>query len=297
MVRQTLSFAVAALLIPALAGAHVGVRPRESKPGAEERYAVRVPTEGAVSTTSVELEIPAGVTVIEVPRPEGATHEVKRADGRIVAIVWTKDVKPKESAEFIFVARNPTAGIELTWKAHQRFADGTAADWIESAGSKRPAPVTRLTNTPAAPAASAGNNTQTPAAVEAAAIDKWLAGYDVAFLSKDLDRIAVFYHPDVTIYEGGGINNGWADYRDRHLGPELKEFEGLEFGHSDRKVTVASDGRSAYVTSRYFIKAKMGERALDSVGLETLVLMKQADGAWKIRHSHTSGRARRPTDK
>jgi ketosteroid isomerase-like protein len=157
--------------------------------------------------------------------------------------------------------------------------------------------VTRLTNTPAAPAASASNSTQTPAAGDAAAIDKWLAGYDAAFLSKDLDKIAVFYHPDVTIYEGGGINNGWADYRDRHLGPELKEFEGLEFGHSDRKVAVASDGRSAYVTSRYFIKAKRGERLLDSVGLETLVLTKQPDGAWKIRHSHTSGRARGPKDK
>jgi ketosteroid isomerase-like protein len=295
---HTLSFAVAALLIPALAGAHVGVRPRESKPGAEERYTVRVPTEGALSTTSAELEIPDGVTVVDVPSPEGATHEVKRAGGRIVAIVWTKEIKAKESAEFIFVARNPPAGADIVWKAHQHFADGTAAHWIEPAGSKRPASVTRLSNAPAATAASAGNNTmQTAPPGEAAAIDKWLAGYDAAFLSKDLDKLAVFYHPDVTIYEGGGINNGWADYRDRHLGPELRAFEGLEFGHSDRKVNVASDGRSAYATSRYFIRAKLGERALDSVGLETLVLMKQPDGAWKIRHSHTSSRARRPTDK
>jgi ketosteroid isomerase-like protein len=39
----------------------------------------------------------------------------------------------------------------------------------------------------------------------------------------------------------------------------------------------------------------MGERQLDSGGLETLVLVKDADGSWKIRHSHTSSRpARRP---
>jgi ketosteroid isomerase-like protein len=39
----------------------------------------------------------------------------------------------------------------------------------------------------------------------------------------------------------------------------------------------------------------MGERQLDSTGLETLVLVKAADGSWKIRHSHTSSRpARRP---
>jgi len=38
----------------------------------------------------------------------------------------------------------------------------------------------------------------------------------------------------------------------------------------------------------------MGERMPDSTGLETLVLIKDASGAWKIRHTHTSARARRP---
>jgi ketosteroid isomerase-like protein len=114
-------------------------------------------------------------------------------------------------------------------------------------------------------------------------------------MAKDLDRLATFYHPDVTIYEGGGVNNGWIDYRDRHLGPELKSFENLQFGHSNTRVSMLPGGQSAYATSEYFIKAKMGERQLDSTGLETLVLVKGTDGSWKIRHSHTSSRpARRP---
>ena len=130
---------------------------------------------------------------------------------------------------------------------------------------------------------------------DAGAIETWLKGYDAAFNAKDLDKLATFYHPDVTIYEGGGINNGWIDYRDRHLGPELKEFENLQFAHSNTKVTVLPGGQSAYATSEYSIKAKMGEREIDSRGLETLVLVKGADGSWKIRHSHTSSRpARRP---
>lgn len=66
-----------------------------------------------------------------------------------------------------------------------------------------------------------GAAAQTPAG-EAVAVETWLKGYDAAFMSKDLDRLATFYHSDVTIYEGAGINHGWADYRDRHLGPELK---------------------------------------------------------------------------
>jgi ketosteroid isomerase-like protein len=130
---------------------------------------------------------------------------------------------------------------------------------------------------------------------DAGAIEAWLKGYDAAFNAKDLEKLATFYHPDVTIYEGGGVNNGWVDYRDRHLGPELKSFENLEFGHRNTRVSVLPGGQSAYATSEYFIKAKMGERQLDSTGLETLVLVKSADGSWKIRHSHTSSRpARRP---
>ena len=131
-------------------------------------------------------------------------------------------------------------------------------------------------------------------ASDVAAVETWLKGYDAAFMAKDLEKLATFYHRDVTIYEGTGINNGWADYRDRHLGPELKAFTNLQFGHTETKVTLMPGGQSAYATSRYTIKAKMGERDLDSEGLETLVLAKMPDGTWKIRHSHTSSRARRP---
>ena len=129
---------------------------------------------------------------------------------------------------------------------------------------------------------------------DAAAVEAWLKDYDAAFNAKDLDRLAGFYHPDVTIYEGGGINNGWTDYRDRHLGPELKSFENLQFGHSNTKVMLLPGGQSAYATSEYAIKAKMGERQLDSTGLETLVLVKGADGSWKIRQARAlrlSGRS------
>ena len=280
--KRTLAALLLALTVPSLAVAHVGVRPRESKPGAEERYSVRVPTEGSVATTSVRLEIPDGVTVLEVEKMGGETFEVVKKGDRIVAITWKRNIPPKESAEFFFRARNPQSGSEIAWKAHQHFVDGTHTAWIEPVGGKRPGPVTRLVDAPS----QAGGN-------DAAGIEAWLKGYDAAFLSKDLNKIAAFYHPDVTIYEGAGINNGWADYRDRHLGPELKAFENLEFAHSGTKVTVMPGGESAYAISRYTIKAKMGDRMLDNEGLETLLLIKTPEG-WKIRHSHTSGRARRP---
>ena len=281
--KKSLLFTTIALLVPSFAIAHVSVRPRESKPGAEEQYTVRVPTEGVVATTHAVLEIPADVTVLEVLPAEGTTLETAKQGDRITAITWRKAIPPKGAAEFVFRARNPVAG-EIVWKAHQHFSDGTVADWVGIAGDKRPASVTKLS------AQSAGGG---PLG-DAVAIETWLKGYDAAFNAKDLDKLAAFYHPDVTIYEGGEVNNGWTDYRDRHLGPELKAFENLQFGHTNTKVTVLPGGQSAYATSEYAIKAKMGERVLDSSGLETLVLVKGGNGTWKIRHSHTSSRPRRP---
>jgi uncharacterized protein YcnI/ketosteroid isomerase-like protein len=285
--RRLVTIGALVLAAPVLAFAHVSVRPRESKPGVEERYTVRVPTEGTVATTHVLLEIPDGVMVLEVLPHEGATFETAKQGDRISTITWKKAIASKAVAEFVFRARNPGSG-DIVWKAHQHFADGTATDWVGVAGEKRPASVTKLTASAAAALPQGGNH-------DAVAVQTWLKAYDAAFMAKDLEKLATFYHPDVTIYEGGGINNGWIDYRDRHLGPELKAFENLQFGHTNTKVSVLPGGQSAYATSEYSIKAKMGEHNLDSSGLETLVLVKGSDGSWKIRHSHASSRpARRP---
>lgn len=273
-----ISAVVAAFMLnPAVAEAHVTVRPRESRPGIEEHYTVRVPTEGKVSTTSVEFDVPAGVEITDVAEAPGAKHVETRDGARVARISWTKEVKAGEVAEFGFAARNPPTGAQIAWKVTQRFADGTFRNWT---------PATSLVQaTDGGPAAPQGG--------EAAAIEAWLRGYDAAFNAKDLDRLGTFYHPEVTIYEGGGVNNGWADYRDNHLGPELKELQNLQFSHANTRVHLLDGGRAAYVTSSYAIKGRLGERVIDSGGLETLVLVKADGGAWKIRHSHTSSRPRR----
>jgi hypothetical protein len=64
-------------------------------------------------------------------------------------------------------------------------------------------------------------------------ITAFLRSYDAAFGAKDLERLAGFYHPDVTIFEGGKVV------------PHL-----------------LGDGRSAYVTAEYRLKAKMGRDAV-----------------------------------
>ena len=123
-----------------------------------------------------------------------------------------------------------------------------------------------------------------------AEITAFFKSYDEAFNARDLQKLATMYHTDVTIFEGSGINRGWVDYRDNHLGPELKSFQDLQWAHSNIVVHLLGDA-SAYVTADYTIKYKTGDRVVDSGGIATHVLVKE-QGVWKIRHSHTAARRR-----
>jgi uncharacterized protein YcnI len=135
--------AIAVVAAGSIASAHVTVWPQESRAGAGERYTVRVPTEGKVTTTSIELEVPADVVVSGVLVGAGYTYEVRRENDRIVAITWKQEIKPAEYGEFVFFARNPKVA-QIAWKVHQRYADGTSADWVGVEGDRRPASVTKL---------------------------------------------------------------------------------------------------------------------------------------------------------
>ena len=145
MQMRTLTASLVLTLIASVAQAHVSVRPRESKPGATVKYIVRVPTEGKVATTSIELDIPQGVIIEGVEPMEGIKADTKREGGRVVSITWTVTIEPGANHEFTFTAKNPSEGTEIAWKAHQRYADGTSSEWVGAAGTRQPAPITKLT--------------------------------------------------------------------------------------------------------------------------------------------------------
>ena len=141
---RTAIVAVVLLAGAPIASAHVTVWPQESKAGTGERYTVRVPTEGRVTTTAVELEVPTDVRVTGVLVGGGFTYEVKREGDRIVTVTWKQDIKPGEYGEFVFFALNPRVPGPVAWKVHQRYADGTSADWTGVECDRRPASVTKL---------------------------------------------------------------------------------------------------------------------------------------------------------
>lgn len=131
-----------------------------------------------------------------------------------------------------------------------------------------------------------------PMTADETSVVQFFKAYDAAFVAKDLEKLATMYTPETTVFEGGGINDGWKNYRDTHLGPELKSFEGLEFAHSS-VVPHMLGADAAYTTAEYSLKTKSGERVSESGGLATYTLVRSG-GAWKIRHTHTSAKRRAP---
>jgi uncharacterized protein YcnI len=141
---RAIALTLAALSVAAAAEAHVRITPAESKRGATETYSARVPTEGKVTTTLVQLDVPDGVTIVSASAPAGASYELTKKDDRVVAIVWKTAIKPGEVAMLTFIARNPIAGERIVWKVHQQYEDGTSSDWTGPTDARAPAPVTRL---------------------------------------------------------------------------------------------------------------------------------------------------------
>lgn len=119
------------------------------------------------------------------------------------------------------------------------------------------------------------------------AVEQTLKSYAAAIASKDIAKVEQYVLTDesFTVFEGGHVNNGWADYRDHHLAPELKEFESIRYEYRDIKAEV--DAKLAFATFRYRIAVTMKERNIQAEGLGTAILVNTPSG-WKIRHLHTS---------
>ena len=126
-----------------------------------------------------------------------------------------------------------------------------------------------------------------------AAVREVLLKSAIAFEKNDVELITKVWANDesVTVFESGHANYGWADYRDRHLLPEMKEMKNTKYTLSDIKVKVS--GTTAWATFKYAISADMGTRHIDGSGLGTAVLEKRGD-EWWIVHWHSSTPRRAP---
>lgn len=115
----------------------------------------------------------------------------------------------------------------------------------------------------------------------------------VGFERADLNILNRIWANDesLTVFESGHANYGWADYRDHHLVPEMREMKNTKYALSDIRIKVT--GATAWATFKYLISADIKDRRVEGGGLGTAVLEKR-EGRWQIVHWHSSAPRRAP---
>ena len=97
---------------------------------------------------------------------------------------------------------------------------------------------------------------------------------------------------DAVVFEAGGAEMSRHEYRSHHLGADI------EFSMATSREVVEQrsgvDGDVAWVLTRSATSGTFRERAIDVVGVETMILVWTED-RWKIAHIHWSSR-RSPSD-
>ena len=115
-----------------------------------------------------------------------------------------------------------------------------------------------------------------------------LRDYRGAMEARSVEKLAAVFDPELFLFEGTHQNSGWADYRDNHIGPEMKEwseFKALETHVAD--AIVAAD--IAYVSTVSTYRIVSAGKPVRVTAAESFVLVRR-DGGWRIRHLHYSGK-------
>jgi ketosteroid isomerase-like protein len=136
-----------------------------------------------------------------------------------------------------------------------------------------------------------------PAAAQRTAVDTVtdvLTAFAAFTQDKNVAGLDTLMAPDswVQIIEGAGMDQGWVDYRDHHLVPELAEFASFRYRYLAIEPQVR--GAVAWAPFRYELAADTPGGHAEVEGRGTAVLERR-DGRWVIVHLHTSGR-RKPAN-
>jgi uncharacterized protein len=208
--------AVFALAVPA--AAHVTVSaPGAVRGGSDQEITFRVPVEKDVATVGLAVQLPtatpiASVLVEALPgwtytiRSAKLAQPIKTDDGEVTSAVsevsWQADSKglaPGEYGEFTILAGQLPDSASLTFRALQRYADGSTVAWNEvpapgsSAEPEHPAPVLALSasssSAAAAPQAVTKSSSNTgPVVLSIVALVVAAGALGVAFVTRARSR-------------------------------------------------------------------------------------------------------------
>lgn len=93
--------------------------------------------------------------------------------------------------------------------------------------------------------------------------------------------------------ESGGQNAGLDSLVTHHVEPEKDALEYLKLDFSDIEINFEDNFAWAIANTRVKGKVKNSERTFDKTGYQTF-LFRKVDDAWKVVHTHSSGRDYKP---
>lgn len=122
------------LSVPAIAAAHVVVKPSVVETATYQIFTVSVPNEKSLPTTELELVVPVGLqSVTPSVKPGWKISTVKSSNSEeavVTKINWTGGSIPEgQRDDFSFSAKTPDNPTGLVWKAYQTYADGLVVSW------------------------------------------------------------------------------------------------------------------------------------------------------------------------
>ena len=114
-----------------------------------------------------------------------------------------------------------------------------------------------------------------------------LTAYHAALTSRDATAPEKFVLADerFLMIEGKHLNQGWADYRDNHLTPELADLAKVRFRLSVLRVRV--EGDLATISFIFNILPRSGPEMDFGSGRASATMVRTSDG-WKLQQLHTS---------
>jgi uncharacterized protein YcnI len=142
--KRLTAFAFGFSLVASAASAHVTVSPQRSDIGGVQTYELRCHNEDPAATTSLELAIPDGVTVLEVSPVEGGSFETVKTGERVTAIKFKVNVPKDKYVALKFSAKNPASQQEIHWNISQAFEDGKTVEWSDTPGAEKKGSITRI---------------------------------------------------------------------------------------------------------------------------------------------------------
>ena len=140
MIWRALAAGLVALAVTAApAAAHIQVRPTLVAPGDPVLFQLIVPNEKDAHTVEVTLQVPKDVLPFSFEEPAGwkRTNQLA-ADQSIETVTWKGKLEQDGFAQFSFLASTPDTEGDITWKAIQKYDDGSTVRWIGDARLGQP---------------------------------------------------------------------------------------------------------------------------------------------------------------